>query len=883
MKLLLRLLLFLCVVIAGIYAATPLWLPYIFAGQLPPGLAMEKLDAGYLGFSGVNIKLLQINGEFQSANIGLTAADIRFRYRGWKTEIGSLSLDVHIRATEDRDADALTLNDLSLPVVKLTGKMPELSVLKSRVVLHHEFNQVINKPLVLNFQSLKLTPRADGSFHFVTGVSLEGSAGVNGRVDVDVNVGSLNSNIRFPAAADLPPWLEVAFEQRGQALDTTTQIRANFNAAAVDQKWLDTVLAQSTGGKLTHASGTLMAQADFVGKEQRVIDQVSLAAERLRVEFDGGSVNINAALLASREDENISVTLPKPAEIQFQDSNGKTPELIMQAVPGLQRTSGLVAMARAEIDADSSLVIQTGNIPSMEFNGDVKLEMTSANSNFSLQAADLQIELEDISVPGKVSANGLVTLDWIENTPFSYVSDDLGLKADKLSLSGTGHFQLADQNMDFAFDGPVTASYLVINVVGDEHTPPMTITADEMSISAGLTSDNGKLVSTGSGTFIVGQILPMATSSAKTDLSWQELDLINMSGKLSTKTQGFATELEGETWTGFDFDITYTLLSNSDVKGSGVVLFDSGLEMPIIFAGNTQAEHWDVSLPASTIILSQLDSLLRVAHFALPETVKLTDGYIEFQGDVVIGDEITATMSVSGHEMGASMLESSAREASFSFNTSYGNTISAKGPVSVKILALAGGIDVSNVRADLNLESEDAFGLKNIYAEVFEGRLNLGSLRFAENRIEDTTLEMTHISFGHLLAFADINGLEGTGFLNISLPAGSDEAGVYIRDGTFHSTGPGRLAYTQAGVAGSNIGLQALENFQYKDLSGTVNYQSDGAYQIAIRLEGNNPDLYGGHPVVFNLNISGSLPEVFEAMFITGDFEEAILNEVRSR
>ena len=883
MKLLLRLLLFLCVVIAGIYAATPLWLPYIFAGQLPPGLAMEKLDAGYLGFSGVNIKLLQINGEFQSANIGLTAADIRFRYRGWKTEIGSLSLDVHIRATEDRDADALTLNDLSLPVVKLTGKMPELSVLKSRVVLHHEFNQVINKPLVLNFQSLKLTPRADGSFHFVTGVSLEGSAGVNGRVDVDVNVGSLNSNIRFPAAADLPPWLEVAFEQRGQALDTTTQIRANFNAAAVDQKWLDTVLAQSTGGKLTHASGTLMAQADFVGKEQRVIDQVSLAAERLRVEFDGGSVNINAALLASREDENISVTLPKPAEIQFQDSNGKTPELIMQAVPGLQRTSGLVAMARAEIDADSSLVIQTGNIPSMEFNGDVKLEMTSANSNFSLQAADLQIELEDISVPGKVSANGLVTLDWIENTPFSYVSDDLGLKADKLSLSGTGHFQLADQNMDFAFDGPVTASYLVINVVGDEHTPPMTITADEMSISAGLTSDNGKLVSTGSGTFIVGQILPMATSSAKTDLSWQELDLINMSGKLSTKTQGFATELEGETWTGFDFDITYTLLSNSDVKGSGVVLFDSGLEMPIIFAGNTQAEHWDVSLPASTIKLSQLDSLLRVAHFALPETVKLTDGYIEFQGDVVIGDEITATMSVSGHEMGASMLESSAREASFSFNTSYGNTISAKGPVSVKILALAGGIDVSNVRADLNLESEDAFGLKNIYAEVFEGRLNLGSLRFAENRIEDTTLEMTHISFGHLLAFADINGLEGTGFLNISLPAGSDEAGVYIRDGTFHSTGPGRLAYTQAGVAGSNIGLQALENFQYKDLSGTLNYQSDGAYQIAIRLEGNNPDLYGGHPVVFNLTISGSLPELFEAMFITGDFEEAIMNEVRSR
>lgn len=844
---------------------------------------MDTLEAGYWGFSGININALSVRGELQAAGIEVAASDIRFSYRGLKTEIGSLALDIHFLVTEERDADALTLDDLSLPIVKLTGEIPELSVLKSRVVLHHELNQVINSPLVLNFQALKLTPRADGSFHFATDVNLESSPGVNGRIDVDVNVSALNSSIRFPATIDLPAWLEVAFEQRGEALDTTTQIRVTFNAAAADQKWLDMVLAQSTGGRLTHASGTLMVQADFAGNEQHVLDQVSLTAEQLQAEFDGGSVSINAALLASREDENISVTLPKSAEIQFQDTSDRIPRLIMQAVPGLQRTSGSVTMALAEIDADSSLVIQTGNIPSMEFNGDVKLEVTSANSHFSLQATDLQFEAEVISGPGKMSANGLVTFDWIENAPFTYVADGLGLKADKLSLSSTGHFQLADQNIDFEFDGPATASYLVIDIPGDEHAPAMTITADEMSITAKLTSHNGKLVSTGSGTFIDGQILPMATSAAKTDLTWQELDLINLAGQLSTKTQGFATELEGETWTGFDFDITYSLLSSSDVKGSGTVMFDSGLEMPIVFAGNTQAEHWNVSLPSSTIKLSQLGSLLRVAHFELPETVNLTDGYIDFRGDVVIGDEITAKMSVSGHEMGVSMLESSAREASFTFDTSYGNTISVKGPLAVKTVVLAGGIDVSNIRADLNLESEDTFGLTNLYAEVFEGRLNLSSLRFTENRIEETTLEMTHISLGRLLAFADIDGLEGTGFLNISLPAGSDEAGVYISNGTFNSTGPGRLAYTQGGVAGSNIGLQAMENFQYKDLSGTLNYQSDGAYQIAIRLEGNNPDLYGGHPVVFNLNISGSFPELFEAMFITGDFEEAILNEVRSR
>jgi len=743
MKLLLKLLLSLCVLVAGIYAATPLWLPVIAAGLLPTGWQLDELNAGYWGFSGIDINSLRVNGELQAAGIEVIAADIRFSYQGLKTDIGSLSLEAHLRAIDDRNADALTLDDLSLPVTVLTGEMPELSVRKLRVALHHEMHQVINNPLVLNFQSLNLTPRVDNSYHFVSDVSLEGSPGVNGRVDVDVDENAVKADIRFPASASSPSWLDVAFEQTLQTLNSTTHIRAAFDTAVADQEWLDSVLMESTGGRLAHVSGKLIATADFAGRELQAIEQLSLAAEQLQVEFKGGSVNFSAALLASREGQNISVTLPKPAEIQFQDTSGQINELIMNVVPGLQRAPQLITFARADIDASSSFVIQTRKTPSLTFSGDTKFETTSEQNSINLQATDLQITIEDLSRLDAFTANGLVTLDWVENTPFTYISDDLGLKADKLSLTSTGHIQFTDQSVDFkqaddfglqlegmqaklqtgtaeapawlklnsdhygmqgrlnfdlpmsepdapvnfTFDGPVTATYPVINIPGDEHTPPMTITADDMSITAELISQNGALVSTGRGTFIDGQILPMATSAAKTDLSWQELDLIGMSGKFSTRTQGFATELEGETWTGFDFDITYSLLSNSGVNGSGAVMFDSGLEMPIIFAGNTQAEHWKVSLPASTIKLSQLGSLLRVAHFELPETVKLTDGYIDFQGDVVIDDEITAKMSVSGHEMGASMLESSAREASFTFDTTYGNTISAKGPVSTQHMA----------------------------------------------------------------------------------------------------------------------------------------------------------------------------------------------------
>jgi len=325
------------------------------------------------------------------------------------------------------------------------------------------------------------------------------------------------------------------------------------------------------------------------------------------------------------------------------------------------------------------------------------------------------------------------------------------------------------------------------------------------------------------------------------------------------------------------------LLSHENIEGSGQLTFTNGHQLPIEFTGNTQAGQWDIVLPATTIKLPQLKDMLAVAQFELPGSAKLTDGFIDLQGDVIVGDGITARLTVNGHDMGGSILENTIRKTRFSFKTNYDNELSVSGPVSMGSVALAVGIDVTGVKADLKLEDNETYGLQNFYAELFDGQVNLRSLRFSDNRIENTTAELSHINLEPLLKFADIDGLQGTGLLDISLPVSHDETGISIRNGTFRSTGSGHLAYTKEGVSGSNIGLQALKNFQYQDLSGTIDYQADGTYLITVHILGNNPDLYGGHPVVFNLNINGSLPELFEALFITGSFEEAILKEIRSQ
>ena len=60
------------------------------------------------------------------------------------------------------------------------------------------------------------------------------------------------------------------------------------------------------------------------------------------------------------------------------------------------------------------------------------------------------------------------------------------------------------------------------------------------------------------------------------------------------------------------------------------------------------------------------------------------------------------------------------------------------------------------------------------------------------------------------------------------------------------------------------LALQALSNFQYSDLKLTVNRAAAGDTVALMQVKGKNPDFYGGHPVEFNLNISGKLDQILD-------------------
>ena len=809
----------------------------MLARQLPAGWQLEELQSGYPGLAGINIDLLRVRGELGVGGVSLSSSDLRFEYRGLKSDIGLIVIDVYLHPSEKLSADSLTLNDLSLPVTKLTGKLPQLSVSKMRVALHQTTGipDEAARPLLLDFEAFDLTPRTDQAFHLASQVTIAESPQITGQLDVDVSPNLINAIMRFPTRTDLTPWLTLEMEQKALPTKFTTRLKAVLDAGSANREWLDTALAGSTGRVFTQLDGKLEMYANLAGHEQQSVENFSLISENLRLVSGSGAFDINAEIRANREGGDIAIDLLKPAKIQYQGKTEWVDNLLKQTVPELQLTPGSGVKVLSEIGSDSRFLYRPDSAPSFRFNGDIKVDLNSSTEKLTLRSSGIQIEVGDLNKPESTTADGLITLAWEVNAPFSYTSKDLRLEADRLS------------------------------------------------VAAELKTRGGELVSNGSGTLTQVHLPTQDVRSEEVEMTWQDLDLIDLTGRLGTRTHGFSSGFDNKTWTGFDFDINYTLPGKNDVNGTGIATFASGQEFPLEFAGNTEAQRWNIKLLPVTIRLAKLRKLLSVAHYQLPDSIKLTDGFIELQGDVLVDDEITAKMLVSGHEVGASLLNSSARRTSFTFNAGYGTTPWANGPVSIEAITLAGGVEVTRIRSDLELENAERYGLKNVSAEVFDGQLKLARLQLSENQIEETTIEFSHINLGLLLAYADIDGLEGTGFLDISLPVGSDQNGFHVKNGTFSSNGPGRLAYTKEGIAASNIGLQALENFQYKDLSGTLNYQSDGNYVLTIRLDGKNPDLYGGHPVVFNLNVNGSLPELFESMFMTGSFEESILKQIKSR
>jgi hypothetical protein len=149
-------------------------------------------------------------------------------------------------------------------------------------------------------------------------------------------------------------------------------------------------------------------------------------------------------------------------------------------------------------------------------------------------------------------------------------------------------------------------------------------------------------------------------------------------------------------------------------------------------------------------------------------------------------------------------------------------------------------------------------------------------------RLEQTpillTLRLHDVDLSQLLMSLHYPNISGTGTIAGELPLQLSAGAIDVQDGSLNGTQPGVLRYV--GPADSqNIAFKALRNLVYRNLQAKVNYRPNGDYHLGLRLEGSNPEVLSGHPLAFNLNISGQLPELLQKGILAGDLERTILEQ----
>lgn len=116
-----------------------------------------------------------------------------------------------------------------------------------------------------------------------------------------------------------------------------------------------------------------------------------------------------------------------------------------------------------------------------------------------------------------------------------------------------------------------------------------------------------------------------------------------------------------------------------------------------------------------------------------------------------------------------------------------------------------------------------------------------------------------------------VPGLSLTGRFDGRVPVRLIGDTISLENGVLQSTEGGAIRYVPAlpigagGEGGFALLLDAVRNFQYQALGATVNGKTGEDLEVAVRLEGSNPDLYDGFPVALNINLSGVMDEILRS------------------
>lgn len=199
-----------------------------------------------------------------------------------------------------------------------------------------------------------------------------------------------------------------------------------------------------------------------------------------------------------------------------------------------------------------------------------------------------------------------------------------------------------------------------------------------------------------------------------------------------------------------------------------------------------------------------------------------------------------------------------------------------------------GAVDIGVPVTDLNLTlagSLETLAISHATASLLGGRASTEPFDYQiDPGNADFLITLTDIDLSRILALEG-EKVSGTGRLSGTIPVALRNNRVHVQGGKITAGVPGLIQLSPtltAGITqpGLDIAFKALENFNYNALNVMVDYDDEGDMLLGVRLEGRNPDLEGGRPVHFNLNISENIPVLLQSLRLQDNFTKTIERRV---
>ena len=222
--------------------------------------------------------------------------------------------------------------------------------------------------------------------------------------------------------------------------------------------------------------------------------------------------------------------------------------------------------------------------------------------------------------------------------------------------------------------------------------------------------------------------------------------------------------------------------------------------------------------------------------------------------------------------------------------TDSGDFVSATASLGT-IASVNPGLPVENISFSYGVDTRrTTVDLHDLQASMFNGTLRSEGVTYNWEAAANTfTMVLERIDLSTLLDMGAYEGVQASGIISGNVPVTIAGGTVSVAAGTLHVEAPGGSIRYQSANAGSsgNAALdlvnQALSNYQYDSLEADVNYLPSGDLNLAVRLQGANPDMNQGQRINLNLNISDNIPSLLQSLQSSRSITDALERALQNR